>query len=95
MLRGVNYQETENLCRETGIKVIASGGVTAIEDIRELWDRRSCGIEASSSDARCMTARLILAICAPRCFPGKDSRKARPIRFCYVSEKNYTVPGCA
>lgn len=45
MLRGVNYLETENLCRETGIKVIASGGVTTIEDIRALWERRACGIE--------------------------------------------------
>jgi phosphoribosylformimino-5-aminoimidazole carboxamide ribotide isomerase len=45
MLQGVNYQETENLCRESGIKVIASGGVTSIEDIQELWKRRSSGIE--------------------------------------------------
>jgi phosphoribosylformimino-5-aminoimidazole carboxamide ribotide isomerase len=30
MLRGVNYLETENLGRETGMKVIASGGVTTI-----------------------------------------------------------------
>jgi phosphoribosylformimino-5-aminoimidazole carboxamide ribotide isomerase len=27
------------------IKVIASGGVTTIEDIRALWERRACGIE--------------------------------------------------
>ena len=45
MLQGVNYQETENLSRETGIKVIASGGVTGLEDIQELWNRRSSGIE--------------------------------------------------
>jgi phosphoribosylformimino-5-aminoimidazole carboxamide ribotide isomerase len=45
MLKGVNYQETENLCRETGIRVIASGGVSSIEDVREIWDRRACGIE--------------------------------------------------
>jgi len=45
MLQGVNYQETENLCRESGIKVIASGGVTSIKDILELWKRRSGGIE--------------------------------------------------
>jgi phosphoribosylformimino-5-aminoimidazole carboxamide ribotide isomerase len=45
MLRGVNYQETETLCRETGMKIIASGGVSGIEDIRVLWDRRACGIE--------------------------------------------------
>jgi phosphoribosylformimino-5-aminoimidazole carboxamide ribotide isomerase len=45
MLRGVNYLETENLCRETGIRVIASGGVSDVEDVRALWKRRSCGIE--------------------------------------------------
>jgi phosphoribosylformimino-5-aminoimidazole carboxamide ribotide isomerase len=47
MLRGVNYLETENLGRETGMKVIASGGVTTIEDIRALWERRACGIEGA------------------------------------------------
>ena len=45
MLRGVNYQETEDLCRRTGIRVIASGGVSGIEDVRKLWERRECGIE--------------------------------------------------
>jgi phosphoribosylformimino-5-aminoimidazole carboxamide ribotide isomerase len=45
MLKGVNYQETENLCLKTRMKVIASGGVTSIEDIQELWSRRSSGIE--------------------------------------------------
>jgi phosphoribosylformimino-5-aminoimidazole carboxamide ribotide isomerase len=45
MLRGVNYQETERLCRETGIRVIASGGVSDVKDVRALWERRVCGIE--------------------------------------------------
>jgi phosphoribosylformimino-5-aminoimidazole carboxamide ribotide isomerase len=45
MLSGVNYFETETLCREAEIKVIASGGVSAIEDVRILWERRDCGIE--------------------------------------------------
>ncbi len=45
MLQGVNYLETERLGRETGMKIIASGGVTSIEDIRALWERRACGIE--------------------------------------------------
>ena len=45
MLRGVNFEETENLCRQTGIRVIASGGVSGIEDVRRLWERRACGIE--------------------------------------------------
>jgi len=45
MLRGVNYQETEALCRQAGLQVIASGGVSKVEDVRELWQRRACGIE--------------------------------------------------
>jgi len=45
MLSGVNLEETETLCREAGIKVIASGGVSKIEDVRILWEKRACGIE--------------------------------------------------
>jgi phosphoribosylformimino-5-aminoimidazole carboxamide ribotide isomerase len=45
MLRGVNVEETENLCLQSGMRVIASGGVSGIDDIRELWARRTCGIE--------------------------------------------------
>lgn len=45
MLAGVNVEETEALCRESGIRVIASGGVSKIEDVRILWERSACGIE--------------------------------------------------
>jgi phosphoribosylformimino-5-aminoimidazole carboxamide ribotide isomerase len=45
MLSGMNYQEAENICRKTGIRVIASGGASSVEDIRAIWERRSCGIE--------------------------------------------------
>jgi len=45
MLRGVNVRETEALCREAEIRVIASGGVSTVEDVRAIWDRRDCGIE--------------------------------------------------
>jgi len=45
MLRGVNFDETENVSREAGIRVIASGGVSSIEDVRTLWERRAAGIE--------------------------------------------------
>ena len=43
--RGVNVEETEALARRSGLKVIASGGVTASEDIHQLWQRRQVGIE--------------------------------------------------
>lgn len=45
MLSGVNFEETENICRQAGIRVIASGGVSSVQDIRTLWERRGCGIE--------------------------------------------------
>ena len=45
MLTGVNFEETENLCIQTGMKVIASGGVASVDDIRKLWEIHSCGIE--------------------------------------------------
>jgi len=45
MLSGVNFDETENVCRKGGIRVIASGGVSSVEDVRTLWERRACGIE--------------------------------------------------
>jgi phosphoribosylformimino-5-aminoimidazole carboxamide ribotide isomerase len=45
MLRGVNIEETEQLARETGIPVIASGGISELEDVRTLWERRRWGIE--------------------------------------------------
>ena len=45
MLTGVNCEETENLCRGAGMKVIASGGVSTVEDVRAIWERRACGIE--------------------------------------------------
>ena len=41
----MNFEETETLCREAGIKVIASGGVSKIDDVRILWEKRACGIE--------------------------------------------------
>jgi phosphoribosylformimino-5-aminoimidazole carboxamide ribotide isomerase len=45
MLSGVNLEETENLCRASGIRVIASGGVSSSDDVRKIWERRACGIE--------------------------------------------------
>jgi phosphoribosylformimino-5-aminoimidazole carboxamide ribotide isomerase len=45
MLTGANIDETERLAREVKIRVIASGGVSGIDDIRRLWERRGAGIE--------------------------------------------------
>ena len=45
MLTGVNVEETEKVARESGLRVIASGGVASEVDVRELWLRRDAGIE--------------------------------------------------
>ncbi len=45
MLSGANYVDTTVLARESGLRVIASGGVSGKTDVRELWLRRSDGIE--------------------------------------------------
>ena len=45
MLSGVNVDETEKLSLAAGIRVIASGGVSGMADIRTLWERRASGIE--------------------------------------------------
>ncbi|MFH1573332.1 MAG: 1-(5-phosphoribosyl)-5-[(5-phosphoribosylamino)methylideneamino]imidazole-4-carboxamide isomerase [Acidobacteriota bacterium] len=45
MLEGMNVGETADLARETGLRVIASGGATGMEDVRALWEQRGSGIE--------------------------------------------------
>ncbi len=45
MLQGVNIESTVQLAREGGLPVIASGGVSTIEDIRQLVRHRDDGVE--------------------------------------------------
>lgn len=45
-LRGPNLQAVAEFARETGLKVIASGGVSRAEDIRELRKLEELGVEA-------------------------------------------------
>jgi phosphoribosylformimino-5-aminoimidazole carboxamide ribotide isomerase len=46
MLSGVNAEATASLARETGLQVIASGGVATVEDVTRLRDQAHEGIEA-------------------------------------------------
>jgi len=46
MLTGPNVEETARMARETGLKVIASGGVSKIDDIAALKCHEADGIEA-------------------------------------------------
>jgi phosphoribosylformimino-5-aminoimidazole carboxamide ribotide isomerase len=45
MMRGVNIGETARLARDSGIRVIASGGVAGARDVRAAWEERESGIE--------------------------------------------------
>lgn len=44
-LSGVNVEATASLAKESGIKVIASGGVSSIEDIRKVKQAEAFGVE--------------------------------------------------
>lgn len=47
MLSGVNVEATVQLAKESGLKVIASGGVTSLDDIKELKEHTAEGIEGA------------------------------------------------
>jgi phosphoribosylformimino-5-aminoimidazole carboxamide ribotide isomerase len=47
VLNGVNLAETERLALQAQVRVLASGGISTLEDVRALWDRRDCGIEGA------------------------------------------------
>lgn len=45
-LAGINIEQTCKLARESGLKVTASGGISSLEDIRQLRDASHCGIDS-------------------------------------------------
>ena len=45
MLEGVNIEATRSLARESGLKVIASGGVASLDDIRRVVEGEPDGVE--------------------------------------------------
>jgi len=45
MLTGVNLEATRQLAEETGMRVLASGGVASLEDIRAVQAIEPCGVE--------------------------------------------------
>jgi len=45
MLRGVNVDATARLAAETSLRVIASGGVASIDDVRKLKAVEHAGVE--------------------------------------------------
>lgn len=61
MLSGVNAEATANLAKESGLKVIASGGVASIEDISILKNYEKDGIEGCIVGKAIYTGALDLA----------------------------------
>jgi phosphoribosylformimino-5-aminoimidazole carboxamide ribotide isomerase len=45
MLSGVNVEATGELAQRTGLKIIASGGVSSLDDVRRLKDTETSGVE--------------------------------------------------
>lgn len=44
-LRGPNLEATKSLAENTGLKIIASGGVSCLDDLKALKALRTCGVE--------------------------------------------------
>jgi len=45
MLTGVNVEATRQLAKRTGLRIIASGGVASLDDVRALQGIECCGVE--------------------------------------------------
>ncbi len=61
MLLGPNLKDTEKIALATGLKIVASGGVATIDDIRALKQLESAGVEAVIIGKALYEGRLDLA----------------------------------
>jgi phosphoribosylformimino-5-aminoimidazole carboxamide ribotide isomerase len=61
MLSGVNVEATAALARATGLRVIASGGVASVDDVRQLKARTADGIEGVIVGQALYTGAISLA----------------------------------
>lgn len=67
MLTGPNIAETERMARETGLRVIASGGVSSLDDIRALKKIEPSGVEAVITGKAIYEGRLGLKEAIEEC----------------------------
>jgi phosphoribosylformimino-5-aminoimidazole carboxamide ribotide isomerase len=63
MLTGPNIESTVTLARSVAIPVIASGGISCLDDIRRLQEVESCGIMGAITGRALYTGDLDLAAC--------------------------------
>ena len=60
-LEGVNVKETANLAKTSGLKIVASGGVSSLDDIKALKEHEKDGIEGVIVGKSIYTGALDLA----------------------------------
>ena len=60
-LSGVNVEATVKLARESGVKIVASGGVKSLDDIKMLKAQEKKGIEGVIAGKSIYTGTLDLA----------------------------------
>jgi phosphoribosylformimino-5-aminoimidazole carboxamide ribotide isomerase len=73
-LEGVNVEATADLARQTGLLVIASGGVATLDDVQALCARQADGIEGAIIGQALYTGAIDLAE-AIRLFQGTQDAK--------------------
>ena len=71
MLSGVNVEATRELAQRTGLKVIASGGVSSLDDLRRLKEAEASGVEGviigQALYSGALELREAIEIARPRC----------------------------
>lgn len=60
-LQGINLEETVKLAKSSGVKIIASGGVASLDDIRQIKKHEADGIEGVITGKAIYTGQLDLA----------------------------------
>ena len=75
MLSGVNVAATASLAQQAGLRIIASGGVAGLDDIRALAVHRAAGIEGVITGQALYTGTLDLAQAIAA---GRGTEDARP-----------------
>ena len=60
-LQGINLEVTIELAKESGLKVIASGGVSSLDDIRQVKEHEADGLEGVIVGQAIYTGRIDLS----------------------------------
>ena len=61
VVKGINFRELRDVCAVTPAPVVASGGVTTIDDIRALMELVPLGVEGAIAGTALYTGSLSLS----------------------------------